>query len=217
MPAKKRVYARKPRSYAARYMPSSSTRYAVPEKKCVDVASATYLCDTTGSVTALNLIDEGTTESSRIGRRVQIKSVQLRGMVDPVDGSTSACFARVMLIWDKQVNGVIATIAQILSAATSNSFMNLDNRERFVVLMDKPFAVGAFSNVATTAYAQSPTVHAVNEYKQLPANSYTIYDGTGSGIGDINTGALYLVTIGNQAAGAGARLVATTRVRYTDL
>ena len=184
------------------------------EKKYVDTASATYVCDTTGTVTCLNLCNEGTGVSQRVGRKICMKSVQVRGIVDPVDGATNACNARIMLVWDKQVNGVIATIAEILSAATSNSFMNLDNRERFVVIMDKQVSVGAFNN--TTGYAQSPTVHTINKYKKLPMGSFTIYDGTGAGIADINTGALYLVTIGNQVAGEGARFVGACRVRYTD-
>lgn len=222
------------RSYASAYMPTdyggvrgapkdrvgfgyrgTYSRSQV-EKKFIDIASATYVCDTTGSVTPLNLCDEGTSVSQRIGRKICMKSVQVRGLIDPVDGATTATLARVMLIWDKQVNGVTATIAEILSAATANSYMNLDNRERFVVLMDKHYSIGAFSNVATTAYAQSPTVAHINKYKKIPAGSFTIYDGTGAGIADINTGALYLVTIGSQAAGAGARLTAACRVRYTD-
>lgn len=184
------------------------------EKKFIDTAQASYDCDTTGSVTCLNLCDEGTGISQRIGRKICIKSVQVRGIVRPVDATSSDNTTRIMLIWDKQVNGVIATISEILSAATAHSFMNLDNRERFVVLMDKQFAVGRRSDASGNS--GSPNVYAVNKYKKMPAGSITIYDGTGAGIADVNTGALYLVTIGSQAAAAGSVFSAACRVRYTD-
>lgn len=222
------------RSYASAYMPTDyggirgapqdrvgrgfrgTYSRAQVEKKYIDTAAADYACNTTGSVTCLNLCNEGTGVSQRVGRKICLKSVQVRGRVNPVDNTTVDQCVRVMLIWDKQVNGVIATIAEILSAATSESFMNLDNRERFVVIMDKQFVLGAQDSA--TGYTGSPTIHPINKYKKLPEGSFTIYDGTGAGIADINTGALYLVTIGDQTAasavGGTARLAC--RVRYTD-
>lgn len=186
------------------------------EKKYVDIAQATYACGTTGTVTTLNLTNEGTGVSQRIGRKICVKSVQVRGLLYPTDGTVSANNVRICLIWDKQVNGVAATIPELFSAATSNSYMNLDNRERFVVLMDKQFACGGFATAATQAFAQSPTVHTINKYKKLPAGSFTIYDGTGAGVADVNTGALYMVTIGDVVDSDAHIFRAAMRVRYTD-
>lgn len=220
------------RSYASAYIPSDyggirgapadrsgrgfrgTYSRSQAEKKYIDIQSAAYECDTTGSVVALNLCDEGTSVSERIGRKICIKSVQIRGFLLPQDGQVSSASCRVMLVWDKQVNGVIATIAEILSASTSHSFMNLDNRERFVVLMDKMFSFGISDT--TMPLGNGPSTAVVNKYKKMPEGSFTIFDGTGGGIADVNTGALYLVTIGNNQAGLGRNLVAATRVRYTD-
>lgn len=231
-PRTQRALSYRRRSYSSAYMPADyggirgapqdrvgrgfrgTYSRSQAEKKYIDTVAANYVCDTTGSVTALNLCNEGTGVSQRVGRKICMKSVQVRGILKPIDGSTSSCHARVMLVWDKQVNGVIATISEILSAATSNSFMNLDNRERFVVIMDKHFAMGSVD--ATSGVSGSPTVTSINKYKKLPEGSYTIYDGTGAGIADINTGAFYLVTIGDTAAGDGALFTAACRVRYTD-
>lgn len=186
------------------------------EKKYIDTAVADYSCYTTAIVTPLNLCNEGTGVSQRVGRKICVKSVQVRGIVKPFDGATQDSFSRVMLIWDKQVNGVLATPTEILSAATSESFMNLDNRERFVVIMDKKFVTGGIVNTATQALAGSPTVHVIEKYKKLPPGSFTIYDGTGSGIADINTGALYLLTVGDTTETNGAICRVACRVRYTD-
>nr|QXP07659.1 MAG: putative capsid protein [Arizlama virus] len=233
-PATQRKLYQRRRNYATAYMPSdyggvrgapadrvgrgfrgTYSRSQV-EKKYIDIALANYAGDTTGSVTPLNVCNEGTGVSQRIGRKTCLKSVQVRGMIQTTDEIVANNMVRLMLVWDKQVNGVTATIAEILSAATSASFMNLDNRERFVVLWDKHFSLGQVSNTATQAFSSGQTSHVVNKYKKLPPGSFSIYDGTGAGIADINTGALYLVTIGMQAAGAGATCSLATRVRYTD-
>lgn len=194
------------------------------EKKFVDVGVATYALDTTGTVTLLNGCADGSTVNTRIGRKTCIKSVQVRGVLLPQDAWASGaqcdpCLARVMLVWDKQANGAAFTIANLLSAATAASFNNLDNRERFVVLMDKHFAFGmwALSTAAGAAFAAvDKTVAIVNKYKRMPKDAFTIFSGTGATIASINTGALFLVTIGTNAAGNGWNANLVTRVRYTD-
>jgi len=230
-PATQRALSNRRRSYASAYMPidyggirgapadrvgrgfrGTYSRSQV-EKKYVDIASAQYAADTTGTVTALNLCNEGTGVSQRVGRKICMKSVQVRGWITQ-ETAQQPCMVRIMLVWDKQVNGVIATIAEILSAATSNSFMNLDNRERFVVIKDKHYTLGTRNSTSGTAVADKSVSEPINIYKKLPEGSFTIFDGTGAGIADINTGALYLVTIGS-AADAGLAVLAT-RVRYTD-
>lgn len=185
------------------------------ELKYVDVAQAVYPCDTTGSVTCLNLIAVGDDNTTRDGRQVTIKSVQLHGSVRPEDDNTGVTKARVMLVWDNAVNsGTIATIAQILSAATGTAFPLVDNANRFTVLVDRTFTVGAISNVATQTYAQSPTVYDLEVYKKL--DCVTQYSGTTAAIGSIQNGALLLVTIGSSAAGSAANALIASRVRFVD-
>lgn len=187
----------------------------LPELKYVDVAQATYLFDTTGSVTCLNLLAVGDDNTNRDGRQVTIKSVQVRGLIRPVDQLTSETLCRVLLVWDNAVNsGTIATIAQILTAATSCSFPLVDNAQRFTILSDQSYPIGAVTDTATQAREGSPTVHCYEYYRKL--NLVTQYSGTTAAIGSIQNGALYLVTIGNNAAGSGGLLQCATRVRFTD-
>jgi len=185
------------------------------ELKYVDIASAPYAADTTGTVTALNLLAIGDDNTSRDGRQVCIKSVQVRGSVVPIDTSTQPTMVRLLLVWDNAVNGgAIATVANILSAATSNSFPLVDNANRFTILSDQQFVVGGFQTTATQAYAGSPMILPVNIYKKM--NNVTQYIGTTATIGAIQNGGLLMVTIGDQAAAAGAAFVLATRVRFTD-
>lgn len=185
------------------------------ELKYVDLAVAVYPCDSTGSVTALNLIAVGDDNTTRDGRQVTIKSVQLHGSIAPVDDSVSYNKARVLLVWDNAVNsGTIATIAQILTAANGTAFPLIDNANRFTILVDRTFATGKVSNTATQAFAASITTQDVEIYKKV--NSCTQYSGTTAAIGSIQNGALLLVTIGSAAPNDGTQLVASTRVRFTD-
>lgn len=185
------------------------------ELKFVDVAQANYACDTTGSVTALNLIAVGDDYTTRDGRQVTIKSVQLHGLLGPVDGTTSDAKCRVMLVWDNAVNsGTIATIAMIMAAATGTAFPLVDNANRFTILVDRTYSLGKVDTTATQTYANCPNVFDVEIYKKL--NSVTQYSGTTAAIGSIQNGGLLLVTLGSASAAAGGNLLASTRVRFTD-
>jgi len=185
------------------------------ELKYVDQGAGTYAVDTTGTVTCLNLLAVGDDNTTRDGRQVTIKSVQLRGMLSPVDAATNDNLARVIFVWDNANNsGAIATIAQILTASTSTAFPLVDNANRFTILSDQSFAMGSFNNTATQAVAGSPSVQTISLYKKI--NQVTQYSGTTAAIGSIQNGALLMVTIGSQAAGLGSVLTANIRVRFTD-
>lgn len=187
----------------------------LPELKYCDLAEANYACDTTGSVTALNLIAVGDDNTTRDGRQVTIKSVQLHGVIFPVDDTTNNTKCRVMLVWDNAVNsGSIATISQIMTAVQGTAFPLIDNANRFTILIDRTFSMGKVSTTATQAIAVSPSVFEVEIYKKM--NTITQYSGTAATIGSIQNGALLLVTFGSSAAAAGGNLAASTRVRYVD-
>lgn len=187
-------------------------RGSISETKVADTDPAAYACDTTGSVTLLNGIATGTDYTDRVGRKVVIKSIYLRGFVLPVDTSTSNNLSRLILVYDKQPNGAAPAVTDILKSSTAQSQLNINNRDRFMILMDKQYAMGAYD--ATTGYIGSPSVQQVKKYKKC--NLETIYGGTLSTIASINTGALYLVTIGSAAAAAGGEFRGSVRVRFVD-
>lgn len=206
-----------PASFGRKAYPKSSLRRAVQsleEKKVVDTATAVYACSTTGTVTALNLAAQGTDYTQRVGRKTTNVAVQLEGYIQPEDTTTNNCKSRVLLIYDGQPNGALATIADIFTAATANAFMNLNNRDRFRVLADVNCALGGISSTATQSYAQSPSVHNVSIYRKI--NLDTIWNNTTGVIASVGTGALLLVTIGDQAAGVATNFVGAARVRFVD-
>lgn len=185
------------------------------EKKYIDLAQATYTCSTAGSVTYISGTSAGDTDSSRDGRQIFAKSIQVHGIVQPEDDTTDPCYSRVLIVLDRQPNGTLATISEIFASPTSTSFMNLNYRDRFVILAEWSGVIGKVSTAAQSAIAGSPTVQHVKLYKDLNDLRIT-YSGNSSAIADASTNALLLVTIGNIAADAAAKLVAGVRMRFVD-
>lgn len=172
--------------------------------------------NSTGSVTALNLLAVGDDNTTRDGRQITAKSVHIQGFIQPEDQTVNSQLVRWLLVWDSQPNSsTIAAIGDILVTATSISHTNLNNRERFTILRDQRFAVGFVSNVATQAYAVGPGVHVVNEFVPLKELK-TTYSGTTAVIGAIATGALLLVLVGTEAGGTAATFNGQARLRFFD-
>lgn len=189
-------------------------RQLMGERKVIDVDPGNLNVTSTGTVTLINGVATGTDFTDRVGRKIVMKSVYVRGIIFPDDFSTLNSLARIMIVYDMQANGVAPAITDILKSASSVSQLNLNNRDRFKIIMDKQWVLGAIDNTATQSVAGSPTVHALKKFTRL--NHETLFNGTTAAIGSIATGALFLVTIGTQAAGAAATTTISTRVRFED-
>jgi len=186
------------------------------ELKYNDIAAATYVADTTGTVTLLNGIAIGDDNTTRDGRQVCIKSVQVRGSVVQTDSSTINSRARILLVWDNACNGAaIAPVTDILTAADSASFPKVDNSYRFTILLDQSFALGGNSNTATQAYSTGQGIYNVDMFKKM--DSITQYIGSAATIGSVQNGALLMVTVGDTTALNGGTFRVATRVRFTDV
>lgn len=200
-----------PGSYAL-----ASARGPKQEQKFVDVAAAAYAGDTTGSVTLINGVAQGDDFNNRIGRQTTWKSVSVKGICYSVDNSTNYVAARLLVVWDNSPNsGSAPTITDFLVAATSLSHNNLNNRHRFKVLIDEFVTLGRVNDTATQSFAAGPNVYTINRFVRIP-DAVTVFSGTGATVGSIQSGALWMVTIGDQAANLGANFSVTTRCRFTD-
>lgn len=198
------------------------------EKKVYDVDATTIQVNTTGDVRLLCVPVLGTDFTQRIGRRIRIRSVYIRGFICPESAQTAittggnetlAQQGRMILVLDRQPNATVMTIAQLLKQAFSFSQLNLDNRDRFKVIADKTFQ---FQN-STKAAQASPTLigtygsnYRIKLFKKL--NIPVQFNSTNGGtIADISSNALYMVWIGSQAAGTtDLNASLTTRVRFDD-
>ncbi len=100
-----------------------------------------------GTITAtVNIIPQGITEITRIGRKCTIKQIGWRYQltlpeVDAQDTPEASDQVRVMMFVDKQCNGATALSTDILESANFQSYRNLANIGRFTILMDKTYAM----------------------------------------------------------------------------
>lgn len=195
------------------------------EKKVIDVAPAVYQVNTTGSLTLLNGCVRGTDIGDRVGRKILVKSIYIRGycsseLSTTFTASTNAItqLLRMIVVYDNEANAGTPLITDILKTALSYSQLNIDNRDRFTVLADEQYVIGAVSTNSTPALLAG-SEQGANVQRYIKCNHPVIYNSSNNGdYSDINTGSIWMVWIGNVAAGTGtdgnARV--STRVRFTD-
>jgi len=189
------------------------------ELKFFDTILGTTTVANTGNVaTNLCVVPQDATESGRIGRKITIKSISIRGQFDlPSTGTVAntSDAARFMLVQDRQANGAAFAVLDVLSTAGMNSHRDLENESRFRILKDFQMdlnAGGGGMNPAATPVSTTVT----RQWKfYVKCNIPIEYDSTAT------TGA-----IGTQRSNSIAPLfisdigVCTTtyvaRIRYTD-
>lgn len=177
------------------------------EKKNIDTTPTAWPSATIGwTITPVNLIAQGTAANEHVGRKVSMKSIMLRSKF------TSTDVTRVVLVYDKEANGVLATTAQIFSIDRINSPMNLDNSDRFVVLADViPAGINKNGDPGYTAMGSTPNFYNIYRKCSLPM----LFNATTTAtITAINCGAILLCT--NSENGNVADELTYARIRFTD-
>lgn len=209
--ATKRTYAKRGANAAAKVYPQKLAVKATKEETgYVDLASNSYALDTTGSIVLIATVAQGASTSQRVGKKVQWKSIQCRGRY--IANSTAQQNDCAMLVvYDKRPTGTLPAITDILVTVNPTAFNNDANSGRFQILKRVDFSLAGNSALATdTSIKQADFFLKVNRQAEFAAA------GTGA-IGDISLGALYLVTVGNNAAGtAAASMAAGFRTRFID-
>lgn len=178
----------------------------------VDLAQASYAFDTTGSITLLATVAQGASVNQRIGKKIKWKSLQMRGFAA---NSSTALFndCAMLIVYDRRPTGSLPAITDVLNTANSNSFNNDANSGRFRILKRMDVGLVGNSTSLTENYAQSCDFF-VN-LRGLPC----VFKAAGTGaIGDIEEGALYMITVGQNAAGTAAAYInAGFRTRFVDV
>lgn len=187
---------------------------SAPELKFIDVAGSLGVINGTqwSELDFLNPIQTGATASERIGRRLQLKSVLFRWN----GASLSNGFAfRVLIVYDREPNGAIPLITDVLEANNFNSPMNLSNANRFVILADELHGNEGYSYVGSiTSSAGLYRCGKIYKKINLPCgfNALSTLD-----ITSITQGAVFALV------GVPANVTTTvglgyfSRVRYTDV
>lgn len=174
-------------------------------------------------------IQQGASISNRIGNKVALKSLRLRGTIQDTGASGAPPQqARFMIVYDRQVNASYPAVNNILSDALVSSVITPGNYlsslnpafyERYIVLCDKIFILGGINNAG--GLPSGPTEQkgfVIDEFIKLKGleTQYST-SSVGSPITDLNTGALYLIALGDIANGAESFYMdMTCRLRYYD-
>lgn len=202
------------------------------EIKAIDIVGAVYPFRgpaTATGIILLNGIQTGTGFYNRVGSRVEMKNLQIKGNVEAGAANNDGALLRFLIVYDRQPTGALPTVSDILQdrsqAGTSNttgsSGINLDNRDRFTIIRDMCYETPVTTITAGTA---SFTTSMSGNSRNLAVNEYIKLKGLGchfkstsspATIADIATGALYalFVTNGNDSAWDFAGCF---RLRYED-
>lgn len=186
-------------------------RKAMEEMHFNTIPQATYGMHTTGFVVQLNTITRGNAINERVGNRVILKSLHVRGDVYCGINVTVASGA-MMIVYDRQPQGTLPAYTDIMEAGGVNAFQNASYRDRFRILLRRDWCLE--QNPVDSAVRTGDSIRRVDEilYLNLP----TVYqDGSSGGlISDIRTGGLYAVFCGSQPSGT-ATLIGALAFRYT--
>lgn len=193
-------------------MPSQKRIALSKETGYVDLAFASYALDTTGSIILIPTIAQGTAVTQRVGKKVMLKSLQCRGYMLNNAAATYNDVA-FLIVYDKRPTGALPAITDILVGINASSMNNDNNSGRFQVLK----RVDAdLTGIPATSNGTGPGM-SVDFYLPIKGKQIVYKAAATGAIADIEEGALYLVTVGIQAAGTtAAALNVGFRTRFVD-
>jgi len=185
----------------------------VGETKFFDTGNSDSGDATAGSINLLCTVPQDATESGRVGRKINVKSINIRAYFTLDSQSTNpptGAIVRWMIIMDKQTNGATFAMSDLLAAVVPNGFRNLDNVDRFVVIKDKSVTLNCMTMNSTTSSA-------INYSRQIrftkKCNIPIEYSGTTGVIGQVKSNNLYFVYISSDVV---SNAIWKGRIRYTD-
>lgn len=178
----------------------------------------------------LTAVVQGTDLTSRVGRKILLKSWYFRchlATSEVAAASYGAGLTRFVCVYDKQANGAAPTISDVLGAGVTGTAapdvttpINLNNRERFIVLMDKAVYTGGGINTAAgiPSLATERQDVFIKKFKKLDLPVVFNNQNTGT-IADTNTGAIHMfvgTTTEATAAPQGPVCEYLSRLRFYD-
>lgn len=202
------------------------------ERKSIDLAILTAGANTflgggrTFQISGIPI--PGTAGDQRVGRSIKMMSLHIRGRIAPSlagVGAADQSTARIIVLYDRQTNGALPAAADVMMDSTGATGtltgLNMNNKERFIVLRDRqislpaigaggitPAAVTSESDLSTDKYRN------YNEYIKLSGLEQT-YIGAAANFASIAQGSLFCMLFCDAATEAWGFQVGS-RLRYED-
>lgn len=202
-------------------------RYTVPftgtdkpgELKFFDVDVNDGVVSNTGTVfDSVCKIAQGVTEVQRVGRKCTLKTIQFRWRVilpalDNVPAPLPADAVRFIVFLDKQCNGAIAGVTQILHTANYKAFYNLVNQGRFKILHDQMTTMN-YGGLASEAAGQLTALVVQKDfYWEKAVNIPLEFDGATGALTEIRSNNIGVLLISTQGT---LNFESKVRLRFSD-
>lgn len=163
---------------------------------------------------------QGNTQNQRVGRRIRLKSLIVKGTLASGGGATPDDWAVLVLLLDRQSNGAIPAAGDVWSAAGGGAVgthaydlaRNLDNDKRFKILKSEKFTLQAGAGVAGAYDAVNVPVDWYIKFNMNVEIGNTNVTNVGN-ITEFKENNLYLCMV---SANGTCNLTGLTRVRYYD-
>lgn len=160
---------------------------------------------TIGATQLLNGVAQGTTATTRLGRKTRGVKLNLNLTASLATTSTGGGIVRVRIVYDKQPNKAQFNITDYLSIDGYDSPLNLDNSDRFITLAVEDFQVSIQNNYSTS------------KKMNIKMDLESMYSGAGGTVAAITTGSIYLICAQDgQIATTGPSLGFYSRYRFVD-
>lgn len=165
----------------------------------------------------LNTIPQDASPTGRIGKKVMLKAIQLRGRVIAASATTAEnCCAILIYVRNPNQAATLPAVTEILVTQSSGALSNRDNASKFKILRRWDFPVTG--NITTPGTGKE--LYDFEAYVPLKGlASLWTNAGTAGTIGQFVEGALLLLTVGFAANGATTtpQLIGNSRVYFTDV
>ncbi len=192
-PKKRRIFVDTSGKKAIRIAKKALSMVAGEMKQLSSTGTATAIPDGNGILIQLSNLQQGDSNVTREGNSITIKHLEMRLMLK-IAAAAFSSQVRVMLIRDKQANGAVLTVNEVLQS--SANFLGLisprdvNHLQRFVVLYDRVHVLN--QNITTTL---STTRHVKKLKKQ---NIKIRYDANVGDITDVQTNSYSMLLISNE-------------------
>lgn len=201
-----------------------AVKEGMAELKFFDTTYDDAFVDTGGGLqTSINLIPQGITESTRIGRKCTLKHIEWRYRINLPERLAQAApqpsgTIRMIMYQDMQCNGGAATAALIMQQITPTGFFNVEEQARYKIFMDRTITLSALTNVSDAANViESSRVEkfgVFRKYCHIPIEfDASASDGSLGTIRSNNVGCLCIA--GGSAVAI--NLESKIRVRFSDM
>ena len=180
--------------------------------KYVDVTN-TSVISSTAQFVLLNGVAAGSDFYQRTNRTINGKEIKIN--IEFKQHATAIGYypddtARILVVWDHQADAT-PTISDVLldlntlgvTNSDNLSHKNINNKERFIFLANRRYALPGYTitttnQINTVNSPQDPNNEIWSETINIKLDSFiTRFNGTGSTISAINTGALYFIVFGS--------------------